>query len=444
MLEFLKKLLGFSLEKFGMGMLPSPEDSRNIPIGQVQGEVPIPYTHITDISMLGVNNQGSKPRCVGESITKIAEYYVFKKTGEVVKFDPEALYKQCKLEDGIPEVAGTYATVAIKIAVRDGIDKIGKDSNDKFADGYAFVPNNLHAIANAIFQNGMVTIGLMINSNWFKGIIGKALSSIGGHQVSLHGYSITEEKVFGINSWGTKWIGNIAGYIDGRVKPGFFVALFDDIRDSVINIIAIVPIPKEILEDAKNSQYIFVTDMKIGSSGFEVSKLQERFGIIPTTGYFGSITKSKVIDFQRSKGLPADGAVGPMTRAELNKKSTSSKLDLWCEGIKEHEGWFAGSRSYRNKNPGNLKYVGQRRAVGKDSGGFCIFASYEDGFNELKEMLVRAGTPPDTGVYRANMTLLEFFRKYAPSADNNNPDNYAKVVARKIGVGIDVPISSLI
>ena len=67
-------------KSFGMGALPSPHDPRNINISRVQRPVPIPDLYITDISMLGVNDQGNEPRCVGESFCKIAEYYVYKKT----------------------------------------------------------------------------------------------------------------------------------------------------------------------------------------------------------------------------------------------------------------------------------------------------------------------------------------------------------------------------
>lgn len=43
-----------------------------------------------------------------------------------------------------------------------------------------------------------------------------------------------------------------------------------------------------------------------------------------------------------------------------------------------HEGWFPGSMSYRNNNPGNLR--------GKD-GAFQIFPSYQAGFTALQNDL---------------------------------------------------------
>jgi peptidoglycan hydrolase-like protein with peptidoglycan-binding domain len=61
--------------------------------------------------------------------------------------------------------------------------------------------------------------------------------------------------------------------------------------------------------------------LKKGSAGNDVKTLQillSRKGFqVPSTGYFGPITKRKVKGFQRSRGLASDGIVGPMTRGRL-------------------------------------------------------------------------------------------------------------------------------
>jgi rare lipoprotein A (peptidoglycan hydrolase) len=61
-----------------------------------------------------------------------------------------------------------------------------------------------------------------------------------------------------------------------------------------------------------------------GTAGNDVKTLQmllSRRGFeVPTTGYFGTITKRKVSQFQRSRGLTADGIVGPMTRAKFTPR----------------------------------------------------------------------------------------------------------------------------
>lgn len=76
--------------------------------------------------------------------------------------------------------------------------------------------------------------------------------------------------------------------------------------------------------------------LKIGSRGESVSAMQAFLasnsylypqGLI--TGYFGSLTKEAVIQFQIVYDLEADGIVGPMTRAKLNSLIASGRgLDI--------------------------------------------------------------------------------------------------------------------
>lgn len=434
MFNFLKNLFS-RVPSFGMGSLPIPADSRNIDIAQVQAPTAVPNFYITDIYTLGVDNQGSRPSCVGHSIAKLAEYYLLKRTGKVLKFDAEALYNQCKKEDGIPDVAGTYATVAVKILIRDGIDQQDIDSNDKVATGYAFVSVDFDAICQAIYQNGMITIGLSIGSDWFRGIIGKTLRYIGGHQTDLHGYDRIARKLYGINSWGINWIGQIAGLIDQNVKPGFYVAKFEDIKDSVINIISILPIPKDILDEVKNTGYRFLTTMRFGSRGFEVKKLQEKLNILPADGIFGINTKKRVMLYQSANLLAIDGIVGPVMRAKLNE-GTKAFLSQWIEAIKQME----GAKPSRN-NPGNLRFVGQEYAV--NDNGFCKFETYQHGYDALKNLLIRACTGKSK-VYNPEMNLTDFYNVYAPASDGNNPVRYAQFVAGKLGVSVETKIKNLI
>ncbi|MFA6486432.1 MAG: peptidoglycan-binding protein [Candidatus Magasanikbacteria bacterium] len=70
---------------------------------------------------------------------------------------------------------------------------------------------------------------------------------------------------------------------------------------------------------------IFINYLYIGSSGAEVRALQQAlknlgfYNYHSITGYFGSITKQAVINFQKAKGIkPYPGWVGPSTREALN------------------------------------------------------------------------------------------------------------------------------
>lgn len=129
------------------------------------------------------------------------------------------------------------------------------------------------------------------------------------------------------------------------------------------------------------------------------------------------------------------------TKEEKEKKEEhKSRMEDWALAIKEFEGWFVGSRSYRNHNPGNLRY--SKYQLGLDSGGYAIFKDYETGWKALLFQLEIA-VDGRSNVYKPSDTLLEFFSKYAPSSDNNHPETYAKFVANKLGVDLNTEIRLL-
>ncbi len=74
------------------------------------------------------------------------------------------------------------------------------------------------------------------------------------------------------------------------------------------------------------SGFVFTRSLKIGSSGADVAALQQIliakgfliFNAKSTPGYFGGLTKTAVVNFQKSLGLSPVGSVGPMTRTALN------------------------------------------------------------------------------------------------------------------------------
>ena len=70
--------------------------------------------------------------------------------------------------------------------------------------------------------------------------------------------------------------------------------------------------------------YQFTSFLTVGTQSNEVAELQLRLGVLgyfsgSDTGYFGSLTRQAVIDFQAANGLPQVGYVGPSTRAVLNR-----------------------------------------------------------------------------------------------------------------------------
>lgn len=118
-----------------------------------------------------------------------------------------------------------------------------------------------------------------------------------------------------------------------------------------------------------------------------------------------------------------------------------SKLDLWCKGGIQME----GADPVLN-NPGNIRFVigtwMVKLATGEKN-GFCIFPDYQTGYNVLKEFFTNACTGKST-IYHPTDTLYQFYAKYAPSSDGNNPNHYAEFVAGIIGVPPTTEIKNLI
>lgn len=102
-------------------------------------------------------------------------------------------------------------------------------------------------------------------------------------------------------------------------------------------------------------------------------------------------------------------------------------IEAVADAIMHYEGWFAGSRSNRNRNPGNLR--DSRLKSGEDPQGYAVFSTLAMGYTALVTDLeskfqghTSTGLTPDS-------SLLDLMEVYAPSADRNNPSRYAESVA---------------
>lgn len=58
-------------------------------------------------------------------------------------------------------------------------------------------------------------------------------------------------------------------------------------------------------------------NLKLGSRGDAVKKLQEKLKVTPASGAFGPTTQKAVIAFQKQNGLTPDGIVGPKTYSKI-------------------------------------------------------------------------------------------------------------------------------
>lgn len=112
--------------------------------------------------------------------------------------------------------------------------------------------------------------------------------------------------------------------------------------------------------------------------------------------------------------------------------------DNIAQAIMRFEGYFQGSLSYKNNNPGNLKFAGQFNATGQDANGFAIFPTFQDGYNALITQIRRMlnGT---SSLYPPTMTLVQAFNRYSTTSQNV----YGNFVANEIGVEPNITLQQL-
>lgn len=125
----------------------------------------------------------------------------------------------------------------------------------------------------------------------------------------------------------------------------------------------------------------------------------------------------------------------------------NSLIEKMAAAIEKVEGWFPGSRSQRNNNPGNLRWNGGEQwqgQIGVDSGNFIIFDSYNNGKRALMKLITNAATGQLAPSYDPRSGLYSFFQRYAPSSDNNDPKSYAEQVAAYMQIDVNTPISQFV
>jgi len=115
-------------------------------------------------------------------------------------------------------------------------------------------------------------------------------------------------------------------------------------------------------------------------------------------------------------------------------KIQETKLEQFASAIQKKEGWGPGTRSFRNNNPGNLRYGFQTGATGVDEKDFTIFSTKEEGFNALIADIKAKATGKTRTDLTPDSTLYDFAEVYAPEKDGNDPVAYAEEVAAELGV----------
>ncbi len=249
------------MEEYKLGALKNTKDNRDIQLAQVQAPVALPEEYLTDISMLPIFNQKMHGSCVGHAHALIHIYNEWKENKKIINASPRYLYAMSKKIDGNPN-QGTYPRICGNVQVNKGCDteqftpcnddlpyeeylKVSESPEAKNykMKGYAFVPNNLEALKQAIYQNGLV--GITISVGNYDNPIKKG--SIGLHRVVAYGYS--KDKIMIINSWGKEWATNGTGYVNWN-------------EQEITDIMTFVDMPNEVILEAKK-KYKYFSDAEV-------------------------------------------------------------------------------------------------------------------------------------------------------------------------------------
>jgi hypothetical protein len=111
-----------------------------------------------------------------------------------------------------------------------------------------------------------------------------------------------------------------------------------------------------------------------------------------------------------------------------------------CEGIKEAEGWFIDSRSWRNHNPGNLRW--SPFALGSD-GEFAKFIDDQTGFFAMMwDVHQKAKGETRTGL-NGEKTIEDLIKVWT-AAELTDLEKYIKIVERVSGLNRKTKLKELI
>ena len=402
-------------------------DNRDVRLATIQKPVGLPTEFFTSLDNIAVTDQKQIGSCVGQAEGTIVALFdlLENNTSDVSR---RYIYAKCKEIDGFYG-QGTYPRVGASIIKNKGVpsSKIVPDDNDLPYSIYALIPDmeatsndaktrkatysfpltDKNSLKQAIIQNKLCSVTLMVDWGTFNssGIITKPRPNYiaGAHRVTLYGFK--EDRFFFRNSWGSKWGVDGNGSLD-----------YNDYANYIYDPIVYVDVPNEILQEIKDTPYVFTRSLRFRSVGSDVKKLQERlkgFGYYSHTidGSYGPRTKEAIRKYQISVGLFADGLFGLKTMAKIN----GVKITLEEAIIQVESG-------------GNLYAIGDLNLKNKAYGCLQIRKPYIDDVN--KKLGTNYKAEDCLGKKELSLTIYREYMKIYATKENIGREPTSEDIAR--------------
>jgi C1A family cysteine protease len=216
---------------YTLGCRKDPVDLRDIPMGLVLPEIPVPARVDYTSRMTPVRDQGDEGTCVAfASVVGVKEYEDTKEYKRSIALSPRYVYSLCKKYDGSPDEEGTYPRVAMKVLMKYGVcpealwpyrpyqtddHKKGADTKAKVYRITAYARlGSVQEMKRSLVVNGPFLAGVRVYESWFTpgvkktGLIpmpAKGEEMVGGHAICIVGYDDQQMRFKFKNSWSSAW-----------------------------------------------------------------------------------------------------------------------------------------------------------------------------------------------------------------------------------------------
>ena len=153
---------------FFPGRIPDPPDPRDYRAASFMRSATARRPIRVDLTpRLGpVLDQGDTPQCVAYSAAVAKVFQERREHHRTYPLDPDRLYRECKLRDGIPNQDGTYIRVANDTILSVGAYRLDKPEVAYRIKSYARL-YSVEEIIRAIHEIGPVQIGIAWQYEWF-------------------------------------------------------------------------------------------------------------------------------------------------------------------------------------------------------------------------------------------------------------------------------------